>query len=185
MRTDNFPSLVSDPEALGLPGTADYDSTAGDDVDTGRVADGPDPALLPLDRDDQPLGLDHADPESLDDKLDRELPDTSLGEAGPRPDATASPIAAESFDPDATGETLDSVDRDTALDDAPVEPDLGSQVSMYDTGAGARGGTVGRLVEPDEGTGEDTEKDAIAYDAGAAGGGATAEELAVHEIPER
>jgi hypothetical protein len=51
-------------------------------------------------------------------------------------------------------------------------------------GIGGRDGTVGRLVEPDQGIGEDTEKDAAAYDAGAAGGGATAEELALHEIPE-
>ena len=40
---------------------------------------------------------------------------------------------------------------------------------------------VGRLVEPDEGARTDQETDSIAYDAGAAGGGASAEELAVHE----
>jgi hypothetical protein len=40
---------------------------------------------------------------------------------------------------------------------------------------------VGRLVEPDEGLGADTEPDSVAYDAGAAGGGPSAEELAVHE----
>ena len=44
MRTDDFPNPVSDPEAAGLPATADDDSTAWDDVDTGREADGPDPA---------------------------------------------------------------------------------------------------------------------------------------------
>ena len=54
---------------------------------------------------------------------------------------------------------------------------------MYDTGIGGRDGTVGRIVEPDQGVGEDTEADAVAYDAGAAGGGATAEEAALHEIP--
>jgi hypothetical protein len=89
----------------------------------------------------------------------------------------------ESFDPVAVGEETDAVDRGTALDDAPVEPNLGSPVSMSDTGVAGRDGTVGRIVEPDQGVGEDTEKDAVAYNAGAAGGGATAEELALHEIP--
>ncbi len=193
MRTDNFPNPVSDPESAGLPGTADDDSTAWDDVDTGREADGPDPAQLPLDRDDRPLAVDHfgttpeeaREGESLDLKLGREVPDPALQDAGARADAVASPVAAESFDPDAVGERLDTVDRDTALDEAPVEPNRGSPVSMYDTGIGGRDGTVGRIVEPDQGFGEDTEKDAIAYDAGAAGGGASAEELALHEIPER
>jgi hypothetical protein len=192
MRTDNFPNPVSDPETAGLPGTADDDSTAWDDVDTGRAADGPDPAQLPLDRDDRPLAVDRfgttpqeaADGESLDLKLDREVPDPALQEPGARPDTVASPVAAESFDPDAVGERIDAVDGDTALDETPVEPNLGSPVSIYDTGVGGRDGTVGRVVEPDQGAGEDTEKDAIAYDAGAAGGGATAEELALHEIPE-
>jgi hypothetical protein len=192
MRTDNFPNPVSDPEAAGLPGTADDDSTAWDEVDTGREADGPDPAQLPLDRDDRPLAVDRfgttpqeaADGESLDLKLDREVPDPALPDAGARPDTVASPVAAESFDPSAVGAQLDAVDADTPLDEAPVEPHLGSPVSMYDTGIGGRDGTVGRLVEPDQGVGEDTEKDAIAYDAGAAGGGASAEELALHEIAE-
>jgi hypothetical protein len=61
-----------------------------------------------------------------------------------------------------------------------------SPVSVYDvpdTGLDA-GAPVGRLVEPDEGVHEDTEADAVAYDAGAAGGGASAEELAMHEVPE-
>ena len=41
--------------------------------------------------------------------------------------------------------------------------------------------TVGRLVAPDEGYGFDDETDSVGYDAGASGGGATAEELAIHE----
>ena len=40
------------------------------------------------------------------------------------------------------------------------------------------------LVAPDEGTAEDREKDEIAVDAGAAGGGASAEELAMHPVPD-
>src|SRR3569833_1849437 len=165
MRTDDYPTPISAPEALGLPETADDDSTAYDDVDTGREADGPDPAQLPLDRDDRPLAVDQfgnntkkaREGESLDPKLGRERPDPALKETGDRPDSRPSPIAAESFDPYAVGEEVDAVDRDTALDEAPVEPNLDSPVSMYGTGIGGRSGTVGRLVGPGQGGGEGTE----------------------------
>lgn len=43
---------------------------------------------------------------------------------------------------------------------------------------------AGRLVAMDEGAHEDTEKDEIAVDVGIDGGGASAEEAAVHVIPE-
>ena len=43
---DDFPRPVSDPAAEGLPETADDDSTAYDDVESSRIADGPDPAKL-------------------------------------------------------------------------------------------------------------------------------------------
>jgi hypothetical protein len=42
----------------------------------------------------------------------------------------------------------------------------------------------GRLVAPDEGAHEDTEPDALATDVGIDGAGATAEEAAMHVIPE-
>jgi len=178
MTDDTFPQPVSDPEAEGLPGTADDDSTARDDVDTGRIADGPDPAALPLDRDDQPLAVDAygTTPEEarlgepLDLKLAREVPDPALELATDGGDDVPAPLTDE----------LDEVD-DLALDEASPDPNTGSQVSMYDTGVG--GGPVGRLVEPDQGSTVDTEPDAIAYDAGAAGGGPSAEEAAMHEIP--
>jgi hypothetical protein len=44
---------------------------------------------------------------------------------------------------------------------------------------------VGRLVSPDEGTREDTEKDEVASDVGPDFGGFTAEESAMHVEPER
>lgn len=42
----------------------------------------------------------------------------------------------------------------------------------------------GRLVAPDEGFGEDTEKDLVGEDVGIDGAGASAEEAAVHEVDE-
>jgi hypothetical protein len=43
---------------------------------------------------------------------------------------------------------------------------------------------AGRLIAPDEGAHEDTESDAIAFDAGKAGSAATAEEAAMHVVGE-
>ena len=43
---------------------------------------------------------------------------------------------------------------------------------------------AGRLVEEDEGAREDTDKDLFAYDVGIDGAGASAEEAAVHVIPD-
>jgi len=176
MRDDDFPTPVSDPEAEGLPGTADDDSTAYDDVDSGRVADGPDPAALPA---DAPQAVDRfgttaqeqLDGGSLDDRLAREVPDVPLDD----PLAPLDPGV-----PDEDSAARAQFDADVATPSP--EPDLDSPVSMYDRPLdGTTGGPVGRLVEPDQGFLSDTEADAIATDAGAAGGGASAEELAIHE----
>ncbi|MFC0527474.1 DUF5709 domain-containing protein [Phytohabitans kaempferiae] len=194
--SDEFPHPLSDPEALGIPDVADDDSTAGDDLDTGREADGPAPAAIPLDRDDHPEGIDHfgntpeeqRDGESLDDKLTREAPDPAmrdpaLRDPDERRDTSRSPIEVETFDPDPLTAETDRVDDETPLDDTgPVDPHTDSQVSMYDTGPGE--GPVGRLVEPDQGVGEDTEATSIATDAGPSGGAPSAEEAAIHEIEE-
>src|ERR1700730_12323859 len=53
-----YPRPLSDPESKGLPGTADDDSNAYDEVLTPRAADGVDPAPLPQDREDGPEGLE-------------------------------------------------------------------------------------------------------------------------------
>src|SRR5947209_12495463 len=172
---DSYPKPVSDPAADGIPEYADDDSTAWDDVGSPREADGPDPYPLPVDREDAPAAVDEygTTPEEqrrgepLDLRLSREEPDVS---------------------PDALGTVRDAEleDRpDPLLDDtAPVDPHLGSAVSMYDRDEPrlAPDRPVGRLVAPDEGIGRDDEKDEIAYDAGAAGGGASAEELAMHPL---
>jgi hypothetical protein len=183
MRDDEFPTPVSDPEAEGLPDTADDDSTAGDDVATGREADGPDPAPLPGDR---PLAVDHfgntaeeqLDGESLDYKIAREQREPPVDD--PLAGAVDPAIAAEADSEEAAAEA--QLDADV-MDPGPTS-DPRSPVSIYDHGIlgdAPGGGPVGRLVEPDQGAREDDETDSIAYDAGAAGGGASAEELAVNE----
>ena len=81
----------------------------------------------------------------------------------------------------AEGETLDQrlaqeePDVFAALEDS-EEPD--EQAEDAEVGD-ARSG---RLVAPDEGAHEDAERDAVAYDVGIDGAGATAEEAAMHVI---
>jgi hypothetical protein len=183
MQYDNFPRPVSDPEAEGLPRTADDDSTAYDDVDSPRVADGPEPAPLPS---DEPQAMDRYGNtaedarlgESMDYKLAREQPDV---------DDEPEPAPSRGDDAPPLDDETDQPDADAGLLDAPAPlPPLGSPVSVYDAPdvAPEVGHPVGRLVEPDAGSGIDDEPDAIAFDAGAAGGGPSAEELAMHEVTE-
>ncbi|MFL6090015.1 MAG: DUF5709 domain-containing protein [Aeromicrobium sp.] len=65
------------------------------------------------------------------------------------------------------GETLDERIAQEEPEDAPSDPNRS-----------------GRLVAPDEGLGEDTEKDMVARDAGISGGAASAEEAAMHDVDE-
>jgi uncharacterized protein DUF5709 len=182
MREDNYPSPVSDPQAEGLPETADDDSTAWDDVETGRQADGPDPAALPA---DHPTGMDlygitpaeARTGESLDYKLAREAADADPGRA---------PVASQGDDVELVDAELDAPGPEAVLPDEPSPAPDRSPVSLYDRPdiGPATGAPVGRLVEPDEGAHPDDEKDAVARDEGSAGGGASAEELAMHEVTE-
>jgi Family of unknown function (DUF5709) len=122
MTDSEYPRPLSDPESDGLPGVADDDSTAYDEVDTGREADGDRPAALPGNR-----GVPH-EGHTLSERLEEEEPEVS----------------------------------DAGRWSEPGRP-------------------VGRLVDLDDGGFDDDEPDAVAFDAGASGGGASAEELAMHE----
>lgn len=176
MRDNDYPTEVTDPEASGLPDTADDDSTAYDEVDTGRWADGADPAALPG---VGPGGSNRfgetaeeaRQGESLDYRLSQEEPD--VGAEDPIP-----PVR------DPIDETVDSSEqrrRDADVWGESPTSDPDSPVSLYDDGQLDDGSQrVGRLVAPDEGDGFDDEPDSVAYDAGAAGSGASAEELAMH-----
>ncbi|MCX4461923.1 DUF5709 domain-containing protein [Streptomyces sp. NBC_01340] len=95
-----------------------------------------------------------------------------------------------------TGVTAAERQRGESLDERLAEeiPDVAVQVGddigdlwdgdgeLIDDEVGDR--RAGRLIAPDEGAHEDTEKDLIAYDAGVDGAGASAEEAAIHVIPD-
>lgn len=59
-------------------------------------------------------------------------------------------------------------------------PDVYPDELAYADPTGEGSEPAGRLVEPDEGAREDTEKDVVAYDAGRDSEGFTAEEAAMH-----
>jgi hypothetical protein len=154
------------------------------DVDADHMVETPeslrddDPEAMPMDRgreaSDRPLGADRfgttpaeqQEGESLDQRLAEELPD--VGEHDPIDDIVAEhpeefPMPAEEAE-----ETDETVLADTFGDVGDVGDD------------GDDGGRMaGRLVEPDEGAHEDTEKDAVARAVGRDGGDLSAEELAV------
>ena len=106
----------------------------------------------------------------LDSRLREEEPD--IGSHDPIDD-----IVAENPDvfptPSATSEAgeFDALGEDVAPDDLAV------------TGEDLPAG-VGRIVEPDEGAHTDEEKDAVAIDVGRDGGDLSAEEAAMHVVPD-
>ncbi len=81
-------------------------------------------------------------------------------------------------------EQLEGESLDQRLSQEEPEPDPYTDVAedINDAQVGAE--RSGRLVAPDEGAHEDTERDALAFDVGIDGAGATAEEAAMHVIPE-
>ncbi|HEX5540300.1 MAG TPA: DUF5709 domain-containing protein [Micromonospora sp.] len=185
MGDETFPNPWSDPESEGLPDVADDDSVARDSVQTGREADGPDPAQIPADR--NPVAVDRfgttaeeqRQGSSLDDRIAQERRDVSPEDLGGI--AIEPGLLAEADSEEAAAQA--QLDADVMASQIGSDPH--SPVSIYDYGNldGTTGSSIGRLVEPDEGAHTDAETDSVAFDAGASGGGASAEELAIHETP--
>jgi hypothetical protein len=101
--------------------------------------------------------------ESLDMRLAEEEPDPNL--------QVEDPLARERDPLDQRLDEGDQLDRDEGYDDPDDEGQVGDD-------------RAGRLVAPDEGAHEDTEKDLVAEDVGISGAGAGAEEAAVHVVDE-
>jgi hypothetical protein len=96
--------------------------------------------------------------ESLEERLRQEEPDPAM--------AVADPLAKDADDT-AEGDAEVLSEADEFLDDGQVG-----------------GRRAGRLVDPDEGVREDTEKDSVGSDVGIDGGAASAEEAAMHIVEE-
>jgi hypothetical protein len=101
--------------------------------------------------------------ETLDMRLAEEEPDPNL--------QVDDPLARQ---PDPIDQRLDEesqLDRDEGFDDPDDDGQVGDE-------------RAGRLVAPDEGVRDDTEKDMVAEDVGIDGAGSAAEEAAVHVVDE-
>ncbi|MCX4552663.1 DUF5709 domain-containing protein [Streptomyces sp. NBC_01387] len=125
-----------------------------EDTLTGRASDPYDEGWSPPER---PLGVDHVGT-TAEEQHEGETLDERLAEELPDPAMLRAPHG------DGIGDSSDSDGE--ALDD--------------EVGAGR----AGRLVAPDEGAHEEAEKDMLAEDVGIDGGAASAEEAAVHVVPD-
>jgi len=112
----------------------------------------------------------------VEDELDRGY--------SPREDWSAGQRFGNTPYEEATGESLDQrvAQEETEPDPYAEAERLEGQEDLDDGEVGAE--RAGRLVAPDEGLGEDTEKDLVGDDVGIDGAAASAEEAAVHVIPE-
>lgn len=114
---------------------------------------------------EKPLGVDRwgttaweqSQDETIDQRIRQEEPDPNTAYGAPD---------NESGLDDVEGDMVGGDDPDAI----PAEQDF----------VGDIGERAGRLVAPDQGFGEDTEKDAVAEDVGISGAGASAEEAAMH-----
>ncbi|KQV74106.1 hypothetical protein ASC61_03265 [Aeromicrobium sp. Root344] len=94
----------------------------------------------------------------------------------------------ESYRGEGFGTTADEAQQGESLDERlrQEEPDADPYAEQGEDLDDGEVGTerAGRLVDPDEGFGEDTEKDLVGEDVGIDGAGASAEEAAVHVVEE-
>lgn len=128
-----------------------------------------------VDDEDQPSNIDGLPDPDVEDELDR-------GYSPPEHWSAAQGYGNTPYE-EATGESLDQrLSQEETETDPYDTTDVDDDEELYDGEVGDR--RAGRLVDPDEGLGEDTEKDLVAEDVGIDGAGASAEEAAVHIVPD-
>jgi hypothetical protein len=129
-----------------------------------------------VDDEDQPSNLEDLGDPDVEDELDR-------GYSPPERYSAGQGYGNTPYE-EATGETLDQrVAQEDPEPDPYAEAEAREAYEDLDDGeVGAE--RAGRLVDPDEGSGEDTEKDLVGFDVGIDGAAASAEEAAVHVVPE-
>ncbi|MCF6379955.1 DUF5709 domain-containing protein [Nocardioides KLBMP 9356] len=143
--------MTEDRETYGDLSIDDEDQLQPEDtLDDGDLEDVLDRGYSPPDR--APKGYDDYPTEA--ERLRGESLDEKLAEEEPDID----PYAED--DDDSDHEDENALDDELGLDEADER--------------------TGRLVQPDEGLGEDTDKQELAYDVGIDGAGASAEEAAMH-----
>ena len=132
-----------------------------------------------VDDEDQPSNLEDLPDGDVEDELDR-------GYSPPEKWSAAQGFGNTPFE-EATGESLDQrVAQEEPEADPYVEAerleDSDESEALIDDQVGDQ--RAGRLVDPDQGLGPDTESDLVADDVGIDGAAASAEEAAVHVVPQ-
>ncbi len=122
---------------------------------------------------DQSEVLDQLQPE---DTLDDRGVDDVLDEGYSPPEAYRGEGFGTTADEQLEGESWDERERQFEPEADPYE------VEGENVGGEVGSERAGRLVDPDEGLGEDVEKDLVGEDVGIDGAGSSAEEAAVHVI---
>jgi hypothetical protein len=129
-----------------------------------------------VDDEDQPSNLEDLGDPDVEDELDR-------GYSPPERYSAGQGFGNTPYE-EATGETLDQrvAQEEPEPDPYVLAEDSDAEEILADGEVGdARSG---RLVAPDQGLGEDTEKDLVAEDVGIDGAAASAEEAAMHVVPD-
>lgn len=145
--------MSEDREIYGDMSVDDEDQLQpGDTLDDGDLEDVLDRGYSPPDR--APKGYEDYPTEA--ERLQGESLDEKLAEEEPEPDPYAEAEAEDTTD----REDENALDEQLGLDEADERS--------------------GRLVQPDEGLGEDVDKQEVALDVGVDGAGASAEEAAMH-----
>jgi hypothetical protein len=131
-----------------------------------------------VDDEDQPGNVDDLGDNDVEDELDR-------GYSPPEKWSAAQGYGNTPYE-EAAGESLDQRIAQEVPEPDPYDAESGeSENEGEDLDDGEVGDQrAGRLVDPDEGLGEDTEKDLVGDDVGIDGAAASAEEAAVHVVPE-
>jgi len=152
--------------AAGYPSTVtERDFEGGDQESYGDYS---------VDDEDQPGNVDDLGDPDVPDELDR-------GYSPPEKWSAAQGYGNTPYE-EAAGESLD---QRVAQEEPEADPYAATDVDDEDLDDGEVGDQrAGRLVDLDEGLGEDTEKDLVADDVGIDGAAASAEEAAVHIVPD-
>ena len=127
-----------------------------------------------VDDEDQPSNLEDLGDGDVEDELDR-------GYSPPEKWSAGQGYGNTPYE-EATGESLDQRLAQEERETDPYDESAADDENLDDGEVGAE--RAGRLVDPDQGLGEDTEPDLVADDVGIDGAAASAEEAAVHVVPE-
>jgi hypothetical protein len=129
-----------------------------------------------VDDENQPSNLEDVGDSDVEDELDR-------GYSPPEKYSAGQGFGNTPFE-EATGESLD---QRIAQEETEPDPyvDAAAHADDEDLDDGEVGAErAGRLVDPDQGYGEDTESELVGTDVGIDGAAASAEEAAMHVIPD-